>query len=660
MTNQVALEVDLGPRTLAAGELLVVTPWYPNASAPYSGGFVLQTVRALAPHFPGITVLHVENVPPDDVRPPRWSRTPEGPVLWIGVPMDPTTSRAEMMRLQGEALRAHALTLIRSATVVHCHVGAPTGAGLADLLAPTTRLVLTEHASYLPAVLGRADSREGYRRALERAEVVTAVGPGTAATIEAAFPGSLGRRVRIVPNPVPLHGFPLRPALPTGVSRWLSIGNLVPGKGLPRLLRCFAAWLEREPDPAARLTLVGQGVLRAELEELAERLGIADRLRLPGPVAPDEVAALHHEHDVLVHLSERETFGLVCVEAAASGLPVLATTSGGPQLTLSVPVALGLAQLVPVGDRDETADVVAAMSRLRSGLALATQGDVIASRVHLERCFGAPQIGRVLSAALQPGAAQPALLPAPAPVPPIARPRTSPESTESVSATKTTEPTGSVSASETTTEPTRPVRMLGLAVLATHARPTEKSWQQVALQGGGGVYLTTQPVSADLPPGIEVIDVSAIERRALISRFERAVVLRVPGTMLRLLARLAAVLDLLTRPLGARRPRVAPRVAGLQARHRAMAKRFRWGRYAAFWRLVGPWYVTRRLERDGVLDRLPLEDFDGLIGCDNDVLPLAVRLVRRRPELTITRRCTPESIARSYAARAGSGRGRRP
>jgi len=72
-----------------------------------------------------------------------------------------------------------------------------------------------------------------------------------------------------------------------------------------------------------------------------------------------------HEHDLLVHLSQYETFGMTVVEAVASGMPVLVSRCGGPQETLAgIEDAAGAT--VPVGDG--VADVVAAYRELRERL----------------------------------------------------------------------------------------------------------------------------------------------------------------------------------------------------------------------------------------------------------------------------------------------------
>lgn len=65
------------------------------------------------------------------------------------------------------------------------------------------------------------------------------------------------------------------------------------------------------------------------LRELAERNGIADTVRFLGPQTRADLAALFRDARVVLIPSHSETFGLVALEAAASGVPVVASASGG-------------------------------------------------------------------------------------------------------------------------------------------------------------------------------------------------------------------------------------------------------------------------------------------------------------------------------------------
>jgi glycosyltransferase involved in cell wall biosynthesis len=79
--------------------------------------------------------------------------------------------------------------------------------------------------------------------------------------------------------------------------------------------------------PGAQFWCFGEGPLRAELEQTARELGIADRFLLPG--FRTDVADLMQAIDVMCLPSHREPFGLVYVEAALAGKPVIACDAGG-------------------------------------------------------------------------------------------------------------------------------------------------------------------------------------------------------------------------------------------------------------------------------------------------------------------------------------------
>lgn len=76
-------------------------------------------------------------------------------------------------------------------------------------------------------------------------------------------------------------------------------------------------------QPLAHFLLVGDGVLRGELEALARELGIADRTVFAGLVAPSDVPALMQAMDVVVHSSLREGIARVLPQAGAVGKPVV-------------------------------------------------------------------------------------------------------------------------------------------------------------------------------------------------------------------------------------------------------------------------------------------------------------------------------------------------
>ena len=88
-----------------------------------------------------------------------------------------------------------------------------------------------------------------------------------------------------------------------------------------------AAALVLNVMPQAQFWCFGEGPLRAELEQTARELGIADRFKLFG--FRRDVADLMPAIDVMCLPSHREPFGLVYVEAALAEKPVIACNAGG-------------------------------------------------------------------------------------------------------------------------------------------------------------------------------------------------------------------------------------------------------------------------------------------------------------------------------------------
>jgi glycosyltransferase involved in cell wall biosynthesis len=105
------------------------------------------------------------------------------------------------------------------------------------------------------------------------------------------------------------------------------IARLFPLKGHEEFLDAAATIARAEPN--ARFLLVGNGSLRAQLEERARRMGIADRTIFAGLVAPEEVPAHIQAMDVVVHASLREGIARVIPQAEAVGKPVVAFAMDG-------------------------------------------------------------------------------------------------------------------------------------------------------------------------------------------------------------------------------------------------------------------------------------------------------------------------------------------
>ena len=124
----------------------------------------------------------------------------------------------------------------------------------------------------------------------------------------------------------------------------LFVGRLVPGKGLDVLVDAFARLATLRPD--ARLVLVGDGPLRADVTRRAFGAGVSRHLTITGAVPHERVADWMRAADLVALPSEAEGFPNVVREALACGRPVVATAVGDlPRIVTSQ-----TGRLVPVGD----------------------------------------------------------------------------------------------------------------------------------------------------------------------------------------------------------------------------------------------------------------------------------------------------------------------
>jgi glycosyltransferase involved in cell wall biosynthesis len=193
---------------------------------------------------------------------------------------------------------------------------------------PHIPLVTTEHNTWNAR-------RRWWFRPLDRwmyphYERIACISDATAESLTRWCP-SVSEKITVIPNGIPLDKFEnAQPAtladVPRDLTRLVFVGRFEAQKDHPTLLRALAA------VPAARLLLVGDGPLRHQLEQMAQSLGIKNRVSFLG--WRSDVAAVLKASDIYVHSTHSEGFGIAACEAMAAGLPVVAS---------DVP---GLAQLV--------------------------------------------------------------------------------------------------------------------------------------------------------------------------------------------------------------------------------------------------------------------------------------------------------------------------
>jgi glycosyltransferase involved in cell wall biosynthesis len=170
-----------------------------------------------------------------------------------------------------------------------------------------------------------------------------------------------GVRAEHIPLSVPAPSSEFR-RTPATMPLFVYCGRLSREKGVDLLIRAFARALYAVPE--AQLRIVGDGPERATLEDLVETLDAADSVEFAGRVTHEGVEDQLTEAWALVAPSIwAEPFGLIALEAAVHGVPVIASATGGLAELVEDKVT-GL--LFPNGNERALSECIVAIARAKA------------------------------------------------------------------------------------------------------------------------------------------------------------------------------------------------------------------------------------------------------------------------------------------------------
>ena len=260
----------------------------------------------------------------------------------------------------------HEVALREQLDLLHVHYAIPhaTSAWIArEMLggAAPTKIVTTLHGTDITLVGQERNFWEITRFSILKSDGITAVSDYLKRETVDAFRVPPDR-IQVVPNFVDpdLYGRDRYPCWKTAFLRdgeklVLHVSNFRPVKRIGDVVRTFARLAKEVP---ARLVFVGDGPERPTAAEEARALGISDRVVFLGK--QDSVAEIMACADLLLLPSQNESFGLVALEAMASGVPVIASDAGGlPEVVDHGETGF----LAPVGDVEAMADGAAQILR---------------------------------------------------------------------------------------------------------------------------------------------------------------------------------------------------------------------------------------------------------------------------------------------------------
>ncbi|HNW19768.1 MAG TPA: glycosyltransferase family 4 protein [bacterium] len=153
-------------------------------------------------------------------------------------------------------------------------------------------------------------------------------------------------------------------------------------KGVDVFLKSLASLKQVNSKLDFQAVIVGDGDLKKGYQAMAERLGLADRVRFTGAVSSQQLPAMYNLADlfVLPSINRCEAFGIVLLEAMASGLPCLAANLPGVRQVIAPGVN---GQLIKPADWIDLAEKIASLLSDQSQL----RAMAIASRQRAEQNF---------------------------------------------------------------------------------------------------------------------------------------------------------------------------------------------------------------------------------------------------------------------------------
>jgi phosphatidylinositol alpha-1,6-mannosyltransferase len=232
-----------------------------------------------------------------------------------------------------------------------------------------------------------------HRRSVETAALVTTVSRYTRRRL-LEWVGIDPVRVKLLPNtmdprfrPGPKPDFLLERHAARGRKVIITASRLASSeryKGHDRVIRILPRVLLQHPETI--YIVVGDGDDRPRLEKLAAEIGVAEKIRFAGAVAPEELPDYFRLADVFVMPSTGEGFGIVFLEALASGIHVI----GGNKDGSLDPLGDGmLGKAVDPEDDDElTSAICTALSTAPTNVDRASRFNVEAFTHHLHALVG--------------------------------------------------------------------------------------------------------------------------------------------------------------------------------------------------------------------------------------------------------------------------------
>ena len=184
-------------------------------------------------------------------------------------------------------------------------------------------LIITEHTSIKKAYYLKESYKPYILDSYKKADKLIAVGNG----LKKELINLTNREdILVIPNLIPINNFSIKENNKEEEFTFFSLAFLEGEKGMDTLIEAFNRGFK---NTKTKLIIGGEGSQKEELIKLTESLGINNKVEFLGALTREAVSYNMRECDAFVLASRYETFGVVYIEALASGKPVIGTFNGG-------------------------------------------------------------------------------------------------------------------------------------------------------------------------------------------------------------------------------------------------------------------------------------------------------------------------------------------
>ncbi len=335
--------------------ILILPMYYPEPdSSPHRGYMFAEQAKQLAANGMQVGVAFVEQRPLKHLSVKRFFKeshfqtsTEEGPDfntmrMHAWNPKLSTDRGGKIWAYLTVQLVKHYIRQYGQPDLIHAHFNLWAGYAAQQVFQKMgIPYVLTEHASSINFGTTTHKQKAIIKSVCADAQEVICVGTMLEKNLQSIIADPC--KTTVIPNFVDIETFEAGHRITHKEKEFVfvSVANLSRRKGLHELIEAFHQFVtthttHTEDKQTGRLDhlkllIVGDGEERENLQQQIDRLGLQQQISLVGRLGRIELAQLLRRCDAFVLPSHAETFGIVYIEAMATGMPAIGTICGGPE-----------------------------------------------------------------------------------------------------------------------------------------------------------------------------------------------------------------------------------------------------------------------------------------------------------------------------------------